>query len=209
SRFSSMPQAAQLKVVSCVPVGPESRMPDMLMGNPHFGQGSVSVKIDVCMPAGGAEIFGMGNPVSPTGFDERPGHPVRARAGVHTLGAFKLPFAEGILRSIRPRVTHFIIAHGALGRYDQKQSWEDAMKKLFVAAITVMSMNSFQIGHSIAAPGTCSSNNSRCNGHCTAQGGSKQNWCVSDCTQRFNECMSNGTWRYKDPRGSGVITGVQ
>lgn len=82
-------------------------------------------------------------------------------------------------------------------------------KHLAAGMAAVVLANFVYAGASVAAPGTCTSNKNRCNGHCTAQGGSKQSWCVADCTGRWQECMQNGTWRYDDVSGRGVINGVQ
>jgi hypothetical protein len=80
------------------------------------------------------------------------------------------------------------------------------MKRLLFGALAIFMMNS----GALAAPGTCSSNMNRCNGHCSAQGGSKANWCHADCKQRWNACMSTGQWSYNDAQArNGVINGVQ
>ncbi len=80
------------------------------------------------------------------------------------------------------------------------------MKRLLFGAITLLFLNT----NAFAAPGTCTSNKNRCDGHCSAQGGSKMNWCHADCKQRWGECMNNGQWRYSDPKSrTGVINGVE
>jgi hypothetical protein len=80
------------------------------------------------------------------------------------------------------------------------------MKKLLLGAVAIFLIHS----GALAAPGTCTSNKNRCDGHCSAQGGSKMNWCHADCQSRWGECMQNGTWRYSDPNArTGVIYGVQ
>ena len=80
------------------------------------------------------------------------------------------------------------------------------MKQLFFGAITLLLLNA----SALAAPGTCTSNKNRCDGHCSAMGGSKVNWCHADCQQRWGECMNNGRWRYSDPNSrTGVINGVE
>jgi hypothetical protein len=80
------------------------------------------------------------------------------------------------------------------------------MNKLLFGVLAIFL---FHTGAS-AAPGTCSSNKHRCDGHCNAQGGSRVNWCHADCKSRWSECMSNGRWRYNDAGAhNGVIEGVQ
>jgi hypothetical protein len=80
------------------------------------------------------------------------------------------------------------------------------MKKLLFGVLAISLLHT----SAIAAPGTCSSNRHRCDGHCSAQGGSRVNWCHADCQSRWGECMNNGRWRYSDPGAhTGVINGVQ
>lgn len=80
------------------------------------------------------------------------------------------------------------------------------MKKLLFGAFTLLLLNA----NAWAAPGTCASNENRCNRHCSAMGGSKVNRCHADCQERWSECMHNGQWRYSDPGAhTGVINGVQ
>ena len=84
------------------------------------------------------------------------------------------------------------------------------MKKHLIMGIAAFILANFAAaGGSLTASGTCTSNKNRCDGHCTAQGGSKQSWCVADCAGRWQECMQNGTWRYDDVSARGVIYGVQ
>jgi hypothetical protein len=80
------------------------------------------------------------------------------------------------------------------------------MKKILFGALTIFMIHS----GALAAAGTCSSNKNRCDGHCSAQGGSRVNWCHADCQQRWNGCMSTGQWTYSDAKAkTGVINGVQ